>query len=87
MTGDSGDTMSRITAPSTFYVVHDNMRSHYGLPVFMSPDYAAARHCFTHYEPDWQDAYYSGDPMVQLYQYTWEVSGQLELRLLDQRVR
>jgi hypothetical protein len=53
----------------------------------MSTDHGAARQYFTHYQPGCIESYYEGDPIVQLYQYTWAVSGQLELRLLDQRVR
>jgi hypothetical protein len=83
----SRHTMSTISKSSPFYVVHDNMRSHYGLPVFMSPDYGVARHYFDHYQPEFADSYYEGDPMVQIYEYMWMPSGELRLRMLDQRVR
>jgi len=53
----------------------------------MSPDYGVARHYFDHYQPDCVDSYYEGDPMVQIYEYMWMPSGELRLRMLDQRVR
>jgi hypothetical protein len=77
-----------LAASCYYYVVHDNMRSHYGLPVYMSVDYDMARDFFATYQPDWADAYEVGEPMAQLYEYGWEtLTGRLQLRLLDQKVR
>jgi hypothetical protein len=54
----------------------------------MSVDYDMARDFFAAYQPDWADAYDTGETMAQFYEYAWNtMSGHLQLRLLEQKVR
>lgn len=71
-----------------YYVVHDNMRTAFGPPIYMSTDYELARDFFASYQPDWADAYDAGEIMAQLYEYAWNtMTGSVQLRLLEQKVR